>query len=366
MHAKPSTIEELQAVVKRGGHLLPRGGGTKPALSTPPDGLQSLEVGGLSGVIGYDPDELTFTALAGTRLSEVDKLLTAHGQYLPFDPPLVECGATLGGTVAAGLSGPGRYHYGGVGDFLLGLSFVDSQGRVVRAGGKVVKNVAGFDLAKLMVGSRGSLGVIVELSFKVFPKPQVFASLRARFTSLSCALQAMQTASSARLDVDALDLESSQDGFALWVRLGGLADALPARIERLRAKVLDACPECVDCQALQGTDEEQYWCSVREFAWVPAEWVLVKVPITPGRISALEDALTGDRVLRRYMAGGQVAWLALEGSLEELASVLETQSLPALPLFGPPDMPRMGDFAGRAFYKRVKDALDPAGRFIEV
>ena len=104
-------------------------------------------------------------------------MLAEHGQYLPFDPPLAAAGATLGGTVAAGLSGPGRYRYGGVRDFVLGVRFVDGMGNLVRGGGKVVKNAAGFDFPKLMVGSLGRLGVLAELSFKVFPQPPAFATL---------------------------------------------------------------------------------------------------------------------------------------------------------------------------------------------
>ena len=103
----PHTIAEIQEAVHGVARLVLRGGGTKPALSTPPEGVETLEVGGLAGMVEYDPDELTFTALAGTRLADVDRLLAEHGQYMPFDPPFVERGATLGGTVSAGLSGSG-------------------------------------------------------------------------------------------------------------------------------------------------------------------------------------------------------------------------------------------------------------------
>src|SRR5690606_8123830 len=99
-----------------------------------------------------------------------------------------ERGATLGGTVAAGLSGPGRFRYGGVRDFLLGVRLVNGQGEVVRGGGKVVKNAAGFDIPKLLVGSLGRFGVIVELTFKVFPQPEHATTLKAHYASLDAAL----------------------------------------------------------------------------------------------------------------------------------------------------------------------------------
>ncbi len=364
MSLEPQSIEELQAMLRKTPRLLPRGGGSKPSLSTPPEGVEALEMNAIAGVLEYEPHELTFTALAGTCLAKVNRLLSKHGQYLPFDPPLAERGATLGGTVASGLSGSGRYHYGGVRDFLLGVRFVDSQGELVRGGGKVVKNAAGFDLPKLMIGSRGSLGVLVELSFKVFPRPQAYASLRRHCADLDEALQAMQRAASIRLDVDALDLELAQDGYILWVRLGGLEQIMPTRLARLAEAV-------GECQEMRGPDEEQLWRLVGEFAWVPAGWSLVKVPLTPGRIPALEVALARKSVLRRYIAGGQAAWLALEAPSQELAGVLETQGLSGLALFGPPEAlgnrraARLGEWRDRAFYQRVRAALDPVGRFVE-
>lgn len=376
MSLKPESIEELQALFRNDRltapllqdrpRLLPRGGGSKPGLSTPVQSVQTLEMSGLSGMRAYAPEEFTFTALAGTPLAEVKRILADNGQYLPFDPPLVERGATLGGTVAAGLSGPGRYYYGGLRDFLLGVRFIDGQGNLVRAGGQVVKNAAGFDLSKLMIGSRGSLGALVEASFKVFPRPQAYATLRCPCASLEQALQAMQRAAGSRLDVDALDLEASQQGYTLWVRLGGLAEIMDARLARLAGQLAQAIQG--ESQVMQGPDEQQVWQLVNEFAWVHPEWSLVKIPLTPGRIAALEAALARKPILRRYMAGGQAAWLALEGSPQELKGLLEEHRLSGLVLFGPPGAACLGEWtasAGKPFYRRVKSALDPVGRFVE-
>ena len=135
MILQPTTIDGVQQSVCAAARILPRGGGTKPVLSTPPEGVTALELSGLRGVTEYEPEEFTFTALAGTPLAEVNQILAEHGQYLPFDPPLVERGATLGGTVASGLSGPGRYQYGGVRDFLLGARYVDGEGNLIYGGG---------------------------------------------------------------------------------------------------------------------------------------------------------------------------------------------------------------------------------------
>src|SRR5512139_4155454 len=181
----PVSIAELQAMVRSHPSVLPRGGGTKSALSTTHNGAEVIELTALAGMLEYEPGEFVFTALAGTRLADVRAQLAEHGQYMPFDPLLVDQGATLGGTIAAGANGPGRYRYGGVRDFLLGVRFVNGAGEIVHAGGKVVKNSVGFDIPKLMVCSLGRLGVLVEVSFKVFPKPEAYTTVRLECPTLS-------------------------------------------------------------------------------------------------------------------------------------------------------------------------------------
>jgi glycolate oxidase FAD binding subunit len=179
MMQQPSTIEELQEIVRQSPRVHVRGGGTKSALSSG----AGVSMEKLTGVIEYDPSEFTFTARGGTPVREVETLLSGSGQYLPFDPVWVDQGATLGGTIASGLSGSGRFRYGGVRDFILGLQFVTGDGESHAGGGRVVKNAAGFDFPKLMVGSRGSMGIITQVTFKVFPRPQRYATVRVKVTS---------------------------------------------------------------------------------------------------------------------------------------------------------------------------------------
>ncbi len=212
---KPASIAEVQAAVCEQEKVLPRGGGTKSALSTPTEATTLLELTAISGVIEYDPGEFTFTARAGTRVADISHLVEEHGQYLPFDPPLLDQGSTLGGTVAAGVSGPGRYRYGGVRDFILGVLYVDSEGHLVKGGGKVVKNAAGFDLPKLMTGSLGSLGVLVELTFKVFPKPQTFVTVQSSHPSWEQTLETLYNIYASPLDLTALDFELASSGTTL-------------------------------------------------------------------------------------------------------------------------------------------------------
>jgi len=361
MVIQPTTIDEVRKAVADSPHVAVHGVGTKPGLCAPDGDATVLDLSGLSGVLEYEPGEFTFTALAGTPVAAVNKLLAEHGQYLPFDPPLVERGATLGGTVAAGLSGPGRYRFGGVLDFILGVRFVYGTGALVRGGGKVVKNAAGFDLPKLMVGSLGQYGVLAEFSFKVFPRTEATLSLQARFPSLAEALPALQRVYVAPLDVDALELViGAQDQAELWVRLGGLSTVLAARAERIGALLGGT-------EVISGDDEAALWREARELRWVATGWCLVKVPLSPARLADFDAAIAGASTLRRYSAGGNVAWVAFPA--EQLASfeaALNAQALAGLLVFGPSGRPLLGQRTGAAFATRVKTALDPNGRFIGV
>jgi glycolate oxidase FAD binding subunit len=366
MSFRPTTIPELQSSVISQRQVLVRGGGTKPALSTPPrgvppEGAALLDLSGLSGVLEYEPGEFTFTALAGTRVLDVQALLSEHGQYLPFDPPLAEAGATLGGTVASGLSGPGRYRFGGVRDFILGVKWINGAGEVVRGGGKVVKNAAGFDFPKLFVGSLGQLGVIAELTFKVFPKPEAYATLRCDYPRLAEALEALQKLYGSQLDIEALDFRPDARSTTLYVRLGGLITALSARLERLSQLIGRG-------EVIEGADDAALWRNAREFEWVPRGATLAKVPLTPARIAPLEAALGETIILRRYSAGGQVGYLAIppgaDGLRTRLEATLNEQHLSGLVVFGQTDTVFIGvPRSEHAFARRVKQSLDPTARY---
>jgi glycolate oxidase FAD binding subunit len=362
MSMQPTTLEELQAIVQTNHSLLPRGGGSKPALSAAVDGAVVLDLSRLAGVIEYEPGEYTFTAYAGSLLREITAVLAEHGQYLPFDPLLVAKGATLGGTVAANTSGSGRYRYGGVRDFILGVRFVDGQGQVIKSGGKVVKNSAGFDLPKFMVGSLGRYGILVDLSFKVFPQPSLYMTLRVTHPSLEAALQTIFRLSAAPFDIDALDLVPlEQAQFILLLRLGGLAQALQGRMERLQ-QFLQAETQLNAIEIVQ--DEAALWEAVNSCQWVTEGLSLVKVPIAPKGIPALEAAIS-PQIPRRYSAGGNVAWLAAS-DIETLDASLSRLGLAGLVLLGPPGRPFLGVRKGLPLAQRVKQALDPGGKFLGV
>lgn len=351
---QPTNITELQSIVRQGQRLTSRGGGTKPALSTPASGSEVLDLAQLRGVLEYNPGEYTFTALAGTPIQEVQAMLAEHGQYLPFDPLFTERGATLGGTVASGLSGPGRYRYGGVRDFILGIKIVDGRGEVVRGGGKVVKNSAGFDLPKLMVGSLGMFGVLVELTFKVFPAAPAHTTVIHSISPVENALKTLSRVYTARMEIDSLDFAPEGESLKFWVRLAGLADGLPARAERVRALLGGG-------EAMQGDEEAKIWQTIRSFDNLPNQHSLVKVPISPKQVGRVETQL--NNMQRHYSAGGNVVWLNSQSLLPALHETLCSLGLAGLVVFGQTNQVRIGARNGQALETRVKQVFDPARLF---
>ena len=363
MELKANTVAELQSMIHESVSIQICAGGSKPALSTLREGNTLVDISAISGMIEYEPAEFTFTAWAGSSIEKINRELDARQQFLPFDPPLLQRGATLGGTVAAGLSGPGRYHYGGVRDFVLGVKYVNSNGEIVTGGGKVVKNAAGFDLPKLMVGSQGSYGAIIELTVKVLPRPEAHATLRIQLRSLESVLETQSKLFACPLDIDSIDLDLSGDEIVLLLRMGGFAEVLKDRMKRLRELIGAG-------EVLSGSDEENLWVKLREMEWVPDGWSLIKIPLTPGRIKAFEAELSrlypGQLVKRWYSCGGQVGWVAVQESLQMMNGLLEDQGLSGLVLLGPAGKTKLGIDVGSGFRRRVKQALDPINKFVEL
>jgi glycolate oxidase FAD binding subunit len=364
MVAAAAGIEDVQEAVRAASHgmrLLPVAGATKPALScSRRDDVERLDLSELSGILAYDPAELTLTALAGTPVQEVESALAEHGQYLPFDPPLVAAGATLGGVVAAGASGAGAWRHGSVRDFVIGVRFVDGTGQLITGGGKVVKNAAGFDLPKLMVGSAGRLGVMVQLSFKVFPHPVATTTLEFSFNDTEQAVSSAIKLARGPVELDALDITP---GGKLLARVGGRADTLESRADRL-AHTLDA-----PATRRGGDEERALWHDAAEFAWSPADAMLIRVGLSIRQVPKLDAALgaiTG--VSTRYGIGGTVAWISGPAGtpLDRLDAILRALALPGMVLLGPPDRPFLGPATGGAFGARIVQALDPNSRFLEV
>ncbi len=198
------------------------GRGTKRFLGREPFGT-ALEIAEHSGIVDYQPSELMLTARAGTPLKDIESLLTEQGQMLAFEPPHFGATATLGGTIACGFSGPRRPYVGAARDFVLGVVCLSGKGERLRFGGQVMKNVAGFDISRLMAGAMGTLGVLLEISLKVVPRPQAEATVGHRL-AVSEALELMNRLAGRPLPISA----ASFDGENVLLRLSGVASAVAA------------------------------------------------------------------------------------------------------------------------------------------
>lgn len=349
-----TAIEQIQAFLRETERISVRGAGTKTALVS--DGT-ALDMTALSGIIEYQPDEYTFTAYAGTPVREIQAALRENQQYLPCDPLLVDAGATLGGTIAANLSGSRRFRYGGVRDFLLGVTIISGMGRLFRGGGKVVKNSAGFDLAKFYVGSLGQYGILTEATFKVFPEPPDALTYRAKYPTLDDALNAVFWLNQQPFELDALDIEWHNSDWSLLMRFAGTADALPARVDRL-SDVLHKHTNPHDVTA----EDDAIWQRINGFSWAMEKRHVVKVPIAPRLIPAL-DAPFGD-ALRRYSVGGNIAWIATD-DLAALNTLLSEHNLTGLHILGEPQGSAiMGKPLEAIFADKVRDVLDPERKFV--
>lgn len=344
-------IQHLQEVVRSSAQVTTRGAGTKSAPQR--TSATTLQMAGLSGVIEYQPTEFVITAWAGTPVREVIQMLDERGQYLPFDPLLVQRGATLGGTIAANACGPERYRYGGVRDFFIGTRFIDGSGELLQGGGKVVKNAAGFDYPKLMAGSMGRMGVLVDATFKVFPKPEMYATLVVQCATLQDALVLLPKLTNCPYDLNALEIVSLATGFEVQVRVGGLAGGLPARMDRVRAL-------CGSGEIISGDNEAALWDAARELIWA-GDLPVVRVPITPSRMAELDAGLA--KLQRRYSAGGNTAWIVANDT-PAIDATLRNLKLQGLTMLNArAGDPRLGIWQTNPFAERVKRALDPLNKF---
>jgi len=226
-------IERVRAARADGTTLDIRGGGTKAWYGEAPAG-EPLATGALRGISSYEPSELVVTVRAGTPLPELEAALAEKGQCLPFEPPRFGAASTVGGMVAAGLAGPARAAVGGVRDYVLGASLLNGRAEVLSFGGQVMKNVAGYDVARLLAGSMGTLGVICEVSLKVLPVPVARTTLRFDVEQAE-AIRLLNTWGGQPLPLNA----SAWWQGVLVLRLAGAAAAVEAAVQRLGGEVVD-------------------------------------------------------------------------------------------------------------------------------
>jgi len=245
-----SALEKLSEAVREAGRskraLRLRGGGTKDFYGQALEG-EVHDTRGYNGIVAYEPSELVITARCGTTLADIETAMSGHGQLLAFEPPHFGDGATLGGTVAAGLSGPRRQAAGALRDFVLGVKVMDGRGEVLAFGGQVMKNVAGYDVSRLMAGSLGTLGIILEVSLKALPRPAAEATLRLELPE-DKAIETLNKWGGKPLPISA----SAWAGGELGVRLSGAAAAVAAAQKKIGGELVDR---------EQG---ERFWAGIRE------------------------------------------------------------------------------------------------------
>lgn len=344
----PTSPTELGDAIRSAPRVIAVGAGTKPRMSAVSVDYVRVSTDWLRGIVEYEPSEFTFTALAGTPLSEIAAALAERRQYLPFDPTLATAGATLGGTVAAGLSGPGRFRFGGVRDFILGVRFVDGEGRLLRMGGKVVKNAAGFDLPKFFVGSLGRFGVLAELTFKVFPRPATQRTLRLELLDTSAKMEVLSEAGRSRWELDALESPLLEN--VIFARLAGSSAAL----DLIAAEILNRWPGA----ALTVNDADELWQATSDFSWSHPTGPLVKVVLAPSELGEFETHVRSISDARGWIgSGGNVGYLSTPPG-----TALPALRWPAVTLRGdaalwPGAKPRS------ELMRAVKSALDPNNRF---
>jgi len=241
---KPGTEEELAEIIRDAdGPLHVTGGGTRP-IGRPVDG-EELSTSALNGIVHYEPGALTLVARAGTPVADVEAALKAEGQRLAFEPMdhrglLGTAGTpTIGGVFAANVSGPRRIQCGAARDFLLGVRFSDGQGRMISNGGRVMKNVTGYDLVKLMAGSHGTLGVITELSLKVLPSSRSTGVLLMEGLDDVTAVRALSQALGSPYEVTgAAHLQRGMDGHPVtMIRLEGSETSVAYRLSELGKRI---------------------------------------------------------------------------------------------------------------------------------
>lgn len=332
--------ERLVDAAGRGRPLCVQGAGTKDFYGRRPRG-EPLETAGHRGILEYEPTELVVTARAGTPVAEIQAALAEHGQMLAFDPPRFGGEPTLAGAVASGLGGPRRPWGGAPRDLILGVRVLDGRGRILRFGGQVMKNVAGYDISRLMAGAMGTLGVLLDLSLKVLPRPAAEQTLVFELPP-DRALGFMREAAGRPLPLTG----AAHLGGRLHLRLAGTEDVLSAHRKALGGAL---CPE-----------DDPFWEHLRDhrlefFADPRPLWRLSLPPATPA--SVVEGPTLFD------WAGAQ-RWVKSDAPGEEIrAGVAQAGGHAILFRHGDPDgdifHPLAPPLAG--LHRRIKRVFDPEG-----
>jgi len=372
---RPATAAELVDLVTHaathGVALECFAGGSKRSIASPDRDVELVDLGAFAGIVEYEPSELVMTVRPATPLADIEASLAANGQMLAFEPWDLGrlCGApsgkaTIGGVMAAGMAGPRRLTAGGARDHLLGFHAVSGRGEAFKAGGKVVKNVTGYDLSQLMAGSWGQLAIMTELSLKVLPAPRCSATIMVEGLSAELAVQVMSTAlGSSASPVAAAHLpEAGTQRSRTCLRLEGFADSVSIRASQLIAMLADfgLAEQCEEGLA------DSIWTDVREAKPLRSSPNLWRAHLSPSRCGALVTALheAGAQSILDW-AGGLV-WIGTPDATD-VRSMVAAQGGHAMLVRAPVEVRRHIPIRHpaapgvAALSQRVKHAFDPAG-----
>ncbi len=373
--------ELLRDAAARAEPLRLAGSGSKRALGRPSSG-EAVSLSAFSGVSLYEPEELVLTAGAATPRAEIEALLDAHGQELAFEP--IDFGAlfgstpgTIGGLVATGASGPRRIKAGALRDHLLGFRCVTGRGEIVKSGGRVMKNVTGYDLSKLVAGSFGTLAALTEVTLKVLPKAESEATLLLTGLDEAASLAALRQASQAPADASGFAMlpasagPLSQGKNVAAIRLEGAAISLPSRRDELTTLLT---PKGGAFETLDAAASRALWRRLRDaepVAQTPGDlWRVSLAPTDGAKLLERLRAAGAAPIAHFYDWAGGLVWLCFEpaedaqaGVLRPLAEELDGQA--TLLRAGDEIRARVGVFQPKpsalaALSRRVKESFDPA------
>ena len=389
----PDTEAEAAAIIaghfQTGTPLRLCGGNTRTGFGNPVEAATTLSSRALSGIVAYEPAEMVMTAMAGTPVAEIEAALAANGQYLAFEPMdhrgiMATSGTpTIGGVFAANVSGPRRFALAGAArDHLLGIRFINGCGETVRAGGRVMKNVTGLDLSRLLAGSHGTLGFLTEVTFKVLPAPKASATLIVSDLAEEDAIRLMAAAMALSVEVSGaahlpysvrsafLDGRLTGDS-ATCLRLEGLPASVSARLEKLVAYAEPFGP----LARLGDDDTKTLWREIRDVAPYQdgSQRPLWRVSVTPSVAADLVGTMRlGAAVDAFYDWQGGLIWMRMDGPAEDKAlrrliahhggghatlMRADPQTRAAIPAFEPQPP------AVAALEARIRMKLDPKGIF---
>ncbi|WP_170533780.1 glycolate oxidase subunit GlcE [Ruegeria atlantica] len=359
---KPKTETELAEMVAGLSHPVRIAGGGTRGIGGPD---ATIHTAGLSGITLYEPGALTLVAQAGTPLAEIEAALEAEGQQLPFEPMdhrgLLGTGGepTIGGVVAANISGPRRIQAGACRDFLLGVRYVDGKGQMIKNGGRVMKNVTGYDLVKLMAGSWGTLGILTEVSLKVLPKPESTATLAVQVADAEDAVQAMSAALKSPFEVNGAAYDP-QDG-RTFLRIEGFSDSVSYRLGQLRS-VLTGFGEVKEIP-----DPADLWQDLRDVKpFQSLDGDVWRISVKPSDAPDVSMHLAADQLLFDW--GGGLIWARVSQGTDLRARLGALDGHATLVRAGADTIEILGQFQPelaevKALTRGLRQRFDPRGLF---